>query len=93
MCKTLLHEQLARKIIELCIKYQVYLEVNANGKGKYPKEEFWKIVKEYPDALILIGSDAHRIQDFHGKQVKDAISFAEKLGLNIQERMKLKPWK
>ncbi len=84
---TKFHENIARKIIESCLKYDVYLEVNANGKGRYPRKEFWEIVKEYKDCKIIIGSDAHHIYDFHGKQVAEAIKFASQLELNVQERM------
>ena len=32
------------------IKNDVYLEINANGRDRYPREEFWRIVKEYKEA-------------------------------------------
>jgi hypothetical protein len=44
---TKFHEIIARRIIEACIKNDVYLEVNCNGRDKYPRKEFWEIVKEY----------------------------------------------
>ncbi|MCI5939320.1 MAG: PHP domain-containing protein [Bacilli bacterium] len=90
---TKFHEQIARSIISSCIKYNVYLEINANGKDKYPRIEFWNIVKEYKDAKIIIGSDAHKIEDFHGENVKRVMEFAKALSLNIQEKMVLKEHK
>lgn len=87
---TAYHEKLARRIIEACIKNDVYLEINANGKGRYPREEFWSIVKQYPEAKIIINSDAHRINDFHGETIKQAISFADKLNIKVEEKMNIK---
>lgn len=87
---TKFHEKIARSVIESCIKYDVYLEVNANGEDKYPRKEFWSIVKEYKDAKIIIGSDAHKVEDFHGEKLKRAMKFAQDLSLNIQEKMEIK---
>ena len=81
---------------EYCKEYNendLYLEINANGKDKYPRIEFWNIVKEYKDAKIIIGSDAHKIEDFHGENVKRVMEFAKALSLNIQEKMVLKEHK
>lgn len=84
------HEKISRKIIEACIKNDVYLEINANGRNRYPRVEFWKIVKEYKDAKIIINSDAHSIVNFNGDNVKKVIKFASDLDLNVQEKMQLK---
>lgn len=87
---TKFHEHIARSIITSCIKHDVYLEINANGEDKYPRKEFWNIVKEYKDAKIIIGSDAHKVVDFHGDKVKRAIQFANDMSLNVQEKMEIK---
>lgn len=87
---TSFHEKIARRIIEACIKNDVYLEINANGGNRYPREEFWKIVKEYKDAKIIINSDAHYVKNFHGDNIKRVMKFAEDLGLNVQEKMIIK---
>lgn len=84
------HEKIARRIIEACIKNDVYMEINANGRNKYPRIEFWKIVKEYKEAKIVIGSDAHKVEDFHGENVERVIKFAENLELEVSEKMELK---
>ena len=84
------HEQISRRIIKACIENDVYLEVNCNGKNRYPREEFWKIVKEYKEAKIIINSDAHKVSDFHGENVQRTIQFCENLNLNILEKMELK---
>lgn len=87
---TSFHEKISRRIIEACIKNDVYLEINGNGKDRYPRKEFWEIVKEYKDAKILINSDAHYIKDYHGENIQRVMKFAEELGLNICEKMIIK---
>lgn len=84
------HEVVSRKIIEACVKNDVYLEVNCNGRGRYPRKEFWEIVKEYKDAKIIINNDAHKVSNFHGDNVLNTISFCEQLNLNVLEKMELK---
>lgn len=84
------HEKITRRIIKACIENDVYMEVNCNGRNRYPREEFWKIVKEYEEAKIIINSDAHKISDFHGENLMRTIKFCENLNLNIQEKMVLK---
>ena len=90
-----------KKIIDAAIKYDVYLEVNANGIKNtfrdlpeytnylYPREEFWEIVKN-SDATIVIGADAHEPSALGNDIVKKAIEFTEKLNLNIHDFVKLK---
>lgn len=87
------HEEVARRIIEACIKNDVYLEINANGENKYPRIEFWNIVKEYKDAKIIINSDAHCVENFHGENIKRVMKFAEDNNINVLEKMELKPHK
>ena len=90
-----------KKIIDAAIKYDVYLEVNANGIQNtfrdfpeytnylYPREEFWEIVKD-SKAKIVIGADAHSPEALGNNIVKKAIEFAEKLNLNVSEFVNLK---
>ncbi len=84
------HEAIARKIIASCLKYDIYMEINANGKDKYPRKEFWEIVKEYPNVKIIINSDAHIVENFHGENIKRVMEFADSLGLKVQEKMIIK---
>ena len=94
-------EMVTRKIIEECIKHDVYVEVNANGlkyskdknnknMWKYPYPKFWEIAKEYKDLKILIGADAHNPKDLYNDNVKEVIKFSEELGLKIDEKMVIK---
>ena len=90
-----------QKIIDASIKYDIYLEVNANGIQNtfrdfpsytnylYPREEFWKIVKN-SNAKIVIGADAHKPSALGNEIVEKAIEFTNKLNLNISDFVKLK---
>ena len=89
-----------KKIAELAIKYDVYLEVNTNGlkycKDKYdrstwlyPYPKFWEIIKEYK-VKILIGADAHTPDALGNENVKLVCDFVKEIGLNIEEKMVIK---
>jgi len=89
-------EDISREIIEASIKYNVLLEVNANGIRRkpiynqdneqvyiYPRIEFWKIVQEYKTAKVIIGEDNHKISYTGDSSVEKAYKFANDLHLNI----------
>ena len=93
-------ENCTRRIIEACIKNDVYMEVNANGmrRGKrefrdhtfdysYPNKAFWKIVSEY-DVKSIIGSDSHQPKEFHDWANEKAEEFALELKLNLITKIK-----
>lgn len=90
-----LHEEITKKIIFAAMKNDVYLEINANGfnfnspKPKYPRKEFWEIVRKYKNVKIILNSDAHYVKDFHGENVKKAIDFAKELNLNVSSKIEL----
>lgn len=94
-------ERVSRKIITTAIENNVYLEINANGikntalfsnekNWLYPDRNFWQIVKEYKDAKIIIGADAHDPKHLANEHVEMVCKFAEELGLSIEERMVMK---
>ncbi len=94
-------EKITRSIFELCIKCDVYVEINANGlkyssnkndmnMWKYPYVKFWEIAKEYKDLKILISSDAHNPLDLYNDNVEKVIDFANKLNLKIEKKMVIK---
>ena len=96
-------EECSRKIIEAAIKYDVYLELNANGIRNtkyffpefsggylYPRTEFWKIVKEY-NPKIVFGADAHTPEALSNDTVKEALEFAKKLDIKFCDFVTLKP--
>ncbi len=94
-------EEVARRICKAAVKYDLVLEYNANGyrkKGKmngnkfvpnYPREAFWKIVKEY-NCKTILGSDAHEPKMLYDNTVKKAEEDYLKLGLNNVVFLKLK---
>ena len=93
-------KKISREIIETCIAYDVPLEINVagirNGKKKigsssrwiYPTNDFFSIVKKYPNAKCIIGLDAH-----HPNQISDtsanyeAVKFAKEFDLNIVDKL------
>ena len=87
----------AKRICEAAIKYNVYLEVNANGikfcedvdKWRYPSKDFWLIAKEYKDLKIIIGADAHRVDALCNKNVELACKFCKDLNLNVLDKMEV----
>lgn len=88
-------EKVARIIIESAIKNNVYLEINVGGifkvtssseelgKYAYPRDEFWKIVAQYPEAKVVIGVDAHTPQHLRAKEIELAYNFAKKHNITV----------
>lgn len=91
-------EEYSRAVIESAVKNEVYLEINTSdifrsenefSRIRYPSEKFWKIVSEYKNARILVGTDAHepdRIADFQMDYIQ---SFVESLNLKVESRLKV----
>ncbi len=83
----------SKMIIEAAIRNNVYLEINCNGLANsrkydsddwlYPYHEFWKLVKTYKDAKIIIGVDAHRPEALDSEDVEKILGFVKKLDLNV----------
>lgn len=90
----------SKRIIEAAIENKVLLELNTsdifkakkkNRRIRYPSDSFWKIVSEYKDAKILIGTDAHqpeRVCDFQLEFISDFIkkhnlTIVDAIGSNI----------
>mgnify|MGYP003316817204 CR=1 FL=1 len=57
---------------------------------EYPNKDFWKIVKKYPDAKIIVGCDAHSLDALYNDNVQKTYEFIEELGLNVLENIELK---
>ncbi len=92
----------SKRIIEAAIKYDVYLEINANGIAKgarrtdegkmqylYPREEFWKLVSG-TKAKVVIGADAHKPEALGYEAVEKAIEFAKQFDLNMCDYVEFK---
>ena len=92
--------ELCEKMIKHAVDKGIYLEINANGIGNskrvhpteymYPNKDFWKIVKKYPDAKIIVGCDAHSLDALYNDNVQKTYEFIEELGLNVLENIELK---
>lgn len=78
----------ARRIAELCIKYDIYLEINCNGKGKYPRYEFYEAIKDMP-LKFIIGVDSHDPLRLSGSHIEESIALANKLGLKVYEYLEV----
>lgn len=78
----------SERIIDSCIKHDVILEINANGKGKYPRREFYELVKNKP-VKVMIGIDAHDPNRLMGKHIEEAISLTKELGINVIEKLEV----
>ena len=64
-------EDISRSIIQTCVEMDIPLEINGFGVAKgliqteegpryrYPWDNFWKLVSNYPQAKVVINSDAH----------------------------------
>ena len=93
-------KRISRLVIESAIKNDVYLEINVGGIFKvtsnkkvlgqyaYPRDEFWKIVSEYPEAKVIIGVDAHKPKHLRAKEIKMAYEFAKKHNITVLEEVK-----
>ena len=74
------------RLVKACIKNNVYMEVNANGRGRYPYEAFFKGL-EQSGVKFLVNSDAHKIENMNGQNVREALEFSERLHLPISLKM------
>ncbi|MFA6647148.1 MAG: histidinol-phosphatase [Candidatus Izemoplasmatales bacterium] len=89
---------LSKLIFEAAEKYNVALEINANGirKGKihihgktryrYPRKEFWELAKNY-NVKIIISSDAHKPKYLFDEAIIEAYKFATQLGIVVEEEL------
>lgn len=92
----------SQRIIEAAIKYDVYLEINANGIKKgmkktadgkeeylYPRSEFWELVSG-TKAKVVIGADAHTPEALGYYTIDKAEEFAKRYDLNIVDYVEFK---
>ena len=91
---------LCEKMIKHAVDKGIYLEFNANGIANskrvhpteymYPNKAFWKMVKKYKDAKIVVGCDAHGIDALSNENVTKAYEMIEELGLKVVDKIELK---
>ena len=92
--------ELCDKMIKHAVEKGVYLELNANGIGNskrvhpteymYPNKAFWKLVKKYKDAKIIIGCDAHNLDALSNENVEKTFELIEELGLKVLDKIEIK---
>lgn len=88
------------KIIKSAIKNDCLLEINANGARRgeiltqegettwiYPRLEFWRTVKMYPEAKVIINDDAHYLRHLNDEATRKVYAFAKELNLNVVEKL------
>ncbi|MEE0880567.1 MAG: histidinol-phosphatase [Turicibacter sp.] len=93
-------EEATRRIARAAKKYDVILEVNANGlrRGKqqyqdgvrypYPSEKFWSIIaNEFKDVKVIVNSDCHKPSYLNDEYMQLAREMAKRLNLNVIERL------
>ena len=81
-------EKITHQIAQAANKYDMLLEVNANGlryqNKPYPKKEFWSIIATcYPETKVIVNSDCHDPELLNDDYMKKARQMAEDLNLNI----------
>lgn len=86
------------EIVLAAKKYNVLLEINANGirKGRisvngktlyrYPREEFFMLAKKH-EAKCIISSDAHKPEYLYDEAIENAVKFSRRLGLIVEEEL------
>ena len=99
-------KEICLKLIDLCVKHDIYFEINTNGlkysKDKnnrdlwlYPNIEFFNVVKEYMDKnpnklKLIIGADAHDPKALGNDNVKAVLEMVKDLELDVLNKMEIK---
>ncbi len=90
----------SKRIIEAAIQNNVVLEINANGIRKekiqieenkyswpYPRTEFWSLLKDYPEAKVIVSDDAHKVENLCDQATVEAYQFAKKLNIQLYTKL------
>lgn len=90
--------RLSEELIQAAEKYNIALEINANGirkekfklgdetRFKYPRKEFWELVKK-SKVKTIISSDAHSPKYLFDEAVLEAYKFARDIGVVVEEEL------
>lgn len=94
----------SKRLIDAAIKYDMYLEINANGIKKglfktdnddleylYPRTEFWKLVSE-TNAKVIIGADAHEPKALGYHTIPLAERLAKECNIKLETYIKFKEY-
>lgn len=80
-------KKVADLIIDAAIKNNVLVEINCNGKGKYPRDDFYEYIKD-KGATFIIGVDSHSPDRLEGAHIESSISLAKKYNLKLTDEVK-----
>lgn len=93
-------EEISHALIQAAIKNDVFLEINVNGvrRGtilnqnqeevyRYPRKEFWQLLKNYPEAKIIINEDNHALRQIDDEACSKARVLAQNIGLKVTDTM------
>ena len=99
-------KEICLKLIDLCVKHDIYFEINTNGlkysKDKnnrelwlYPNIEFFKVVKEYMDKnpnklKLIVGADAHTPEALGNDNVEAVLKMISDMKLDVKNKMEIK---
>lgn len=87
-------EEIAHMIAKASIKYNIPLELNANGirrgtidtnegiRYMYPRKEFWDVIRNY-NCEVIINSDAHFLNQHDDNELHKTYKLGNEWGLNI----------
>ncbi len=79
-------KEVANRIVDACIKNNVLIEINCNGKGKYPVDKFYEYIKD-KNAKFIIGVDSHDPKRLSGEHIEESIRLAKKYNLDISSEV------
>ncbi len=75
-------------IIDACIKNDVIIEINCNGKNKYPRREFYELLKN-KNAKVIIGVDCHDPKMLVGSHIEKSINLMKDLNIEVLDKLEV----
>lgn len=79
-------KRVADIIVDAAIRNNVLIEINCNGKGRYPRPEFYEYIKDR-GAKFIIGVDSHDPKRLSGEHVEYSINLANRLNLEVVDEV------
>lgn len=82
-------KKVADIIIDAAIRNNVLVEINCNGKGKYPRSDFYEYIKN-KNCTYIIGVDSHDPKRLCGQHIEDSLELAKRLNLRVIDKIEVK---
>lgn len=79
-------KKVADIICDAVIRNNVLLEINCNGKGKYPRDDFYEYIKN-KNIKYIIGVDSHDPNRLCGEHIENSINLAKRLNLCVVDEV------